>query len=65
MRDGLSQFVRFFYTLTVEPEEGQALLEYAWILVLVSIVSVVILGAIGLDVFGLFTRALNSITSAL
>jgi pilus assembly protein Flp/PilA len=42
-------------------EEGQGLVEYALILVLVSIVSIAILAALGLKVSGVF----NTVTNAL
>ncbi len=62
---GPSQLVRMLRSMAVEPEKGQALLEYAWILVLVSIAAIVILAVIGGDVLSLFTKALNEITKAL
>jgi pilus assembly protein Flp/PilA len=42
-------------------QEGQGLVEYALILVLVSIVSIAILAALGLKVSGVF----NTVTNAL
>jgi pilus assembly protein Flp/PilA len=38
----------------VEREEGQALVEYALILALISIVSILVLEALGLDIKGVF-----------
>jgi Flp pilus assembly pilin Flp len=42
-------------------QEGQALVEYALILVFVSIVGVTLLGTIGNKLQGLFTSVLNAI----
>jgi Flp pilus assembly pilin Flp len=44
-----------------EPEEGQALVEYALILSLVVVGAVVILGVIGGNVAGIFTRVSSDI----
>jgi Flp pilus assembly pilin Flp len=38
----------------IEREDGQALVEYALILALVSIVSILVLQALGLDIKGVF-----------
>jgi pilus assembly protein Flp/PilA len=38
----------------VEEEEGQAMVEYALILALISIVSILVLEALGLDIKGVF-----------
>jgi pilus assembly protein Flp/PilA len=38
----------------VEREEGQAMVEYALILALISIVSILVLEALGLDIKGVF-----------
>lgn len=42
-------------------EEGQGLVEYALILVLVSIISIAILAALGLKVSGVFNTVTNAI----
>jgi pilus assembly protein Flp/PilA len=38
----------------IEREEGQALVEYALILALISVVSILVLEALGLDIKGVF-----------
>jgi len=38
-----------------DSEDGQAMVEYGLILALVSVVSVVILGTLGLDIQGVYT----------
>ncbi len=47
---------RFWLSLRqrIEREEGQALVEYALILALISIVSILVLEALGLDIKGVF-----------
>lgn len=42
-------------------EQGQGLVEYALILVLVSVVCVVLLTAMGVSVQGVFTRVINAL----
>jgi pilus assembly protein Flp/PilA len=49
------------YTRVVNREEGQGLVEYALILVLVSIASIVVLRILGVDIDGVF----ESVESAL
>lgn len=39
-----------------EDEEGQGLVEYALILVLISVVAIVIMGAVGTNIVTVFTR---------
>jgi pilus assembly protein Flp/PilA len=49
----------------VEREEGQALVEYALILGLVSVVAIVGLQLIGTDIVSLFQRVTDALSSAL
>ncbi len=44
-----------------EREEGQGLVEYALILVLVSVVAIIALGALGLKVSGVFDTITNAV----
>lgn len=48
--------LRFWIALRTraEREEGQALVEYALILALISVVSILVLEALGLDIKGVF-----------
>jgi pilus assembly protein Flp/PilA len=46
----------------IEREEGQALVEYALILALISVVSILVLEALGLDIKGVF-RTVESAVS--
>jgi Flp pilus assembly pilin Flp len=48
----------------IEDEEGQAMVEYALILALVSIVSIVILQALGFDIKGVFKTVQSSVSNA-
>jgi pilus assembly protein Flp/PilA len=48
----------------LEREEGQALVEYALILALVSIVSIVVLRALGLDIQGVFQKVQSTVSDA-
>ncbi len=48
----------------IEREEGQALVEYALILALVSIVSILVLQALGLDIKGVFQRVETAVSNA-
>ena len=50
-----------YFTAPVKDEKGQGMVEYALILVLVSVVAIVILRTVGNDVVGVF----NSIAAAL
>jgi pilus assembly protein Flp/PilA len=47
----------------IEKEEGQALVEYALILALVSIVSILVLQALGLDIKGVFQRVETAVSN--
>ncbi len=47
----------------IEREEGQALVEYALILALVSIVSILVLQALGLDIKGVFQRVETAVST--
>ncbi len=57
----------FFAYLTVafadlkDREEGQGLVEYALILVLVSIVAIIALGALGVKISGVFNTITNAV----
>ena len=57
----------FFAYLTVvftdlkEREEGQGLVEYALILVLISIVSILIMTTVGTDIRAVFDRVANAL----
>jgi pilus assembly protein Flp/PilA len=48
----------------LEREEGQALVEYALILALVSIVSILVLQALGVDIKGVFRTVQSSVSNA-
>jgi pilus assembly protein Flp/PilA len=45
----------------VEPEEGQGLVEYALILVLVSIVAIAMLAAVGTNVTAVLSKVQNAL----
>jgi pilus assembly protein Flp/PilA len=51
----------YFHSLR-EEEEGQALVEYALILALVSVVALVILGTLGTNVVARLTDVANALT---
>jgi pilus assembly protein Flp/PilA len=55
---------RFWVALRdrLEREEGQALVEYALILALVSIVSIAVLRALGLDIAGVFRKVESAVS---
>jgi pilus assembly protein Flp/PilA len=46
-------------------EEGQALVEYALILGLISVVAIVLLTAVGTDINKLLVRVTNALSSAI
>jgi pilus assembly protein Flp/PilA len=48
----------------IEREEGQAMVEYALILALVSIVSILVLQALGVDIKGVFKTVQSSVSNA-
>jgi Flp pilus assembly pilin Flp len=48
-----------------EREEGQALVEYALILGLVSVVAIALLSAVGTDITSLLARVTDALASAL
>ncbi len=48
----------------VEREEGQALVEYALILALISIVSIFVLKALGLDIQNVFKTVETAVSNA-
>jgi Flp pilus assembly pilin Flp len=48
-----------------EGEEGQALVEYALILGLVSVVAIALLSAVGTDITALLARVTDALASAL
>jgi pilus assembly protein Flp/PilA len=49
----------------VEREEGQALVEYALILGLVSVVAITLLTAVGTDITSLLARVTDALNSAI
>jgi Flp pilus assembly pilin Flp len=57
----------FFAALAArtEREEGQALVEYALILGLVSVVAIALLSAVGTDITSLLARVTDALASAL
>ena len=56
----------FFISLRgrLEPEEGQALVEYALILGLISVVAITLLSAIGTDVSQILSQISTALASA-
>jgi pilus assembly protein Flp/PilA len=48
----------------IEREEGQALVEYALILALISIVSLVVLETLGVDIKGVFKTVETAVSGA-
>jgi pilus assembly protein Flp/PilA len=56
---------RFWLALRdrIEREEGQALVEYALILALISIVSILVLQALGLDIKAVFQRVETAVSN--
>jgi pilus assembly protein Flp/PilA len=59
----LNLVLQYLNALLGEKEEGQGLVEYALIIVLVSVVSIAILGTLGESVAAVFTQA-NTALSA-
>ena len=55
----------FFAGLRAEREEGQALVEYALILGLVSVVAIAVLGIVGGDITQILGKVTDALTSAL
>ena len=55
----------FFAGLRAEREEGQALVEYALILGLVSVVAIAVLGIVGGDITQILGKVTEALTSAL
>jgi Flp pilus assembly pilin Flp len=55
----------FFASLRLEREEGQALVEYALILGLVSVVAIAVLGVVGGDITDILGRVTAALSSAL
>jgi Flp pilus assembly pilin Flp len=55
----------FFAGLRLEREEGQALVEYALILGLVSVVAIAVLGVVGGDITDILGRVTAALSSAL
>ena len=49
------------YFAKLQKEEGQGLVEYALIIVLVSIVAIITLGLLGTTVSGVFTTITNAL----
>jgi Flp pilus assembly pilin Flp len=56
-------FIRRF--AEIRSEEGQALVEYALILGLVSVVAIALLSAVGTDITSLLERVTSALASAL
>jgi pilus assembly protein Flp/PilA len=56
----------FFISLRgrLEPEEGQALVEYALILGLISVVAIALLSAVGTDVSQILSKVSTALASA-
>jgi Flp pilus assembly pilin Flp len=56
----------FFISLRgrLEPEEGQALVEYALILGLISVVAITLLSAVGTDVSQILSKVSTALASA-
>jgi pilus assembly protein Flp/PilA len=56
----------FFISLRgrLEPEEGQALVEYALILGLISVVAIALLSAIGTDITNILSKVSTALASA-
>jgi Flp pilus assembly pilin Flp len=54
----------FFLGARMERQEGQALVEYALILALIAIVSILIMKALGLSVSRLFNSVNTQLTAA-
>jgi pilus assembly protein Flp/PilA len=48
----------------LEREEGQAMIEYALILALISIVTIAVLRLIGVSINGLFTKVNSALSAA-
>jgi pilus assembly protein Flp/PilA len=53
----LNLMLQYLDAILGEKEEGQGLVEYALIIVLVSVVSIAVLGAMGESVAAVFTNA--------
>ena len=62
-----TELLRVFSALQnrVEREEGQALVEYALILALIAVVSILILQALGLNVSRVFNSVNTSVSSVI
>jgi Flp pilus assembly pilin Flp len=58
-------FLRRFALIGHRAEEGQALVEYALILGLVSVVAIALLSAVGTDITSLLARVTDALASAL
>ena len=61
MLNNLMAYLTVVFTDVTEREEGQGLVEYALILVLISVVSIALMAALGLKIGSVFTQ----ITTAL
>lgn len=60
----LFQIQQFLSRLTARQEKGQGLVEYALIIVLISIVVIVALGLLGTQVTSVFTRITDALSGA-
>ena len=61
----MHRFKSVFAGLRLEREEGQALVEYALILGLVSVVAIAVLGVVGGDITDILGRVTAALSSAL
>ena len=61
MLNNLMAYLTVAFIDLKEREEGQGLVEYALILVLVSIVSIALLAALGVKIGGVFTSITNAL----
>ena len=52
------------YLYLAEPEEGQALVEYALILAMITVVTLAVLQALGVDVSRILGKVSSSLSSA-
>ncbi len=64
MLNNLMAFLTVAFTDIKEREEGQGLVEYALILVLISVVAIAIMEAVGISVTGVFQEADDALNSA-
>jgi len=58
----LYQMIKDFFSTTVKDEEGQGLVEYALILVLIAIAVIVILGVMGGQIDNIFSTVSSALS---